>query len=442
MKFEPFNYKSSEELLSKAMELGIDLPFDEDIQPLLNPGQVGSKQVPNRLAIHPMEGYDSNPDGTPGEWTFRRYRRYAEGGSGMIWFEATSVLPEARSNPHQMMIIPETLSEVKKLVDYTRRSAVEAMGSDHDPYLVLQLNHSGRYCRPEGKPIYQSVCPNPYFDSQGKTYRFYSDDEFDQLVEIFVHVAALTKEAGFDAVDIKACHGYLLHEILMGHNRENSRYGGSFENRTRFMLDVCREVQKTVPGIDIAVRLNVTDGIPYPYGFGVPEDGTTTPDLSEPNRLIELLIEAGCVLLNVTVGVPYVVPHVARPFDRPTRGGNTPPEHPIEGVCRFINLNAEVQQSFPELPTVATGYSWLRQYWPMVASVAVKEKTASFVGVGRSAFAYPDAPRDLIKTGKLDPHKVCISCSRCTELIRNLLPGGCVVRDRDIYRDVYRKIEA
>ena len=93
-KHQPFRYKTADELLKKAEELGINLPWQETLDPLFNPVCLGEKKIPNRLVVHPMEGFDATPDGAPGELTFRRYKRYAEGGSGMIWFEATAVVRE------------------------------------------------------------------------------------------------------------------------------------------------------------------------------------------------------------------------------------------------------------------------------------------------------------------------------------------------------------
>jgi 2,4-dienoyl-CoA reductase (NADPH2) len=110
---EPFAFKSSGELLNKAGELGVQLPFQESIEPLLKTFPIGSKQIPNRMAVQPMEGFDSEADGSPGELTFRRYRRYAQGGSGLIWFEATSVVSEGRSSPHQLWLHAGSLDPQK-----------------------------------------------------------------------------------------------------------------------------------------------------------------------------------------------------------------------------------------------------------------------------------------------------------------------------------------
>lgn len=437
---QPFKLKTSHDLLSKAQELGFDLPFQESIDPLLEPVSVGSRIVPNRLTVQPMEGFDSNPDGSPGKLTFRRYRRYAEGGSGMIWFEATSIVQEGRSNPRQLMLNRNTLDGFKRLVDITRQSASKVFGNSHDPFLVLQITHSGRYAKPEGKPVFKVACYNPHLDIDQGNVTLFSDDELDYLKDTCVDAVELTYKAGFDAVDIKTCHGYLFHELLGCHKRQDSRYGGSFENRTRFLIDVIQRAHENNPNFTLAVRLNVTDGIPYPYGFGVSEDGSNDIDLTEPKRLICQLADEGCSLLNITTGVPSHSPHLVRPFNRPVTGTEVPEEHPLEGVARLLNVTDELQREFSHIPFVGSGYSWLRHFYPYVGAAVVARGMASLIGLGRSSFAYPDSPRDLMERGTMIPKKCCVGCSYCTELMRHGCTTGCVVRDKEIYAKILQNI--
>ncbi len=433
---ESFAFKSKAELLQKAQELGIDLPFHDTISPLFNPISFGEIEIANRLAVQPMEGFDANQDGSPGELTFRRYRRYAEGGSGLIWFEATSVVSEGRSNPRQLMINMPNLDSFQQLVEKTRQCGCQAFGNDHRIFLVLQLTHSGRYSRPEGKPRPQVAVFNPYLDREEESLYIFSDEDLNTLMDIYVEAARLAYKAGFDAVDIKACHGYLLNELIAAHTRENSSYGESFENRIRFIREVIRKIHEEVPRMCLAARLSAFDGIPYPYGFGVANDGSLRVDLAEPQSIIRQLIKQGCSLFNITIGNPFLNPYFGRPFDRPLPGAALPDEHPLEGVARLIKITAEIQREFPKIPFVGTGYSWLRHFFPYVGAAVISRGGASLVGLGRSSFAYPDAPKELINTGAMDPKKVCITCSRCTELMRGGHVSGCVIRDKEIYARV------
>ncbi len=437
-----FKFKDKHALLKKAEELGIDLPFSDDIQILFESVTFNGKQAPNRFAVHPMEGFDSEPDGAPGELSFRRYRRFASGGSGLLWFEATAVVPEARSNPRQLYIHKNNVGQYKKLVEATRRVAQENFGSDHHPVLILQLTHSGRYSKPSGKPKLIIAHHSKILDPIHKLpsdYPLISDEELDNLQEVYVVAAQLAAEAGFDGVDIKACHRYLVSELLASFTRENSRYGGLFENRIRFLAETARKIKANVKGIFVTSRLNVYDAMQYPYGFGVDKDDYMKPDLSEPKALIRELMKIDYPIINLSIGNPYFNPHVGRPFDFPVVGVNPPEEHPLFGVVRMLNIIGEIQQEFPDLPIVGTGYSWLRHFFPNVAAAIVKQGKATLIGQGRGAFAYPDSVKDLMEQGAMDPHKVCVACSACSQIMRDGGKTGCVIRDKEIYAEEYKK---
>jgi 2,4-dienoyl-CoA reductase-like NADH-dependent reductase (Old Yellow Enzyme family) len=403
---------------------------------LLEEAPVGRHRVPNRIAAQPMEGCDSTPDGAPTNLTVRRYQRFGAGGAGLIWFEATSVVADGRANPRQLLITPATEPAFSHLVGVTKAAARDRFGPTHEPYLVLQLTHSGRFSRTAAAGERRAACHNPHFDRD--ILPTWTDEQLAGLVEAFVAASRLASRAGFDAVDIKACHGYLLHELLGAHTRPDSRYGGPFEHRVRLLLDIVSAVRAEVPAVEVAVRFNATDGVPFPYGFGMPADGRDGIDLEEPKRLVRRLRDAGCVLLNVTAGIPTYGPHVNRPFDRPVAGTAPSPEHPLTGVSRLLRLGAAIQAEVPSVPVVSTGLSWLRQFWPPVAAGLLKAGGARFAGLGRGMFAYPDAPADLMLRGSLDKVKCCIACSRCTELMRMGNTAGCAVRDHPLYSTLHR----
>jgi len=437
---EAFAFQSSEALLQKASDLGIELPFQTDLSPLFEGITLGSKKITNRLAVQPMEGYDADSDGSPSDLTFRRYKRFARGGSALLWFEATSVVPEGRSNPRQLWLHDQSVDGFQRLVEETRKEALRSFGDKHDIYCVLQLTHSGRYSRPKGKPQPHVAMFNPILDKKRENLHILSDKELDLLQESFAGAACLAGRAGFDAVDIKACHGYLVNDLLASFERQNSKYGGFFNNRVRFLTEIAKKIRKEVPQIHLAVRLNAYDGIPFPDGFGVSKDESGCIDLTEPKKVVMRLFDEGCSLLNITAGIPYLFPHLGRPFDRPLPGAPIPPEHPLEGISRLISITAEFQKEFPELPIVGTGYTWLRHFFPHVGAAVLRNKKATFIGVGRSAFAYPGAPLDLMEKGKMDPKKVCISCSRCSEMMRMGGIAGCVMKDKEIYGKKYKSL--
>lgn len=441
-KHEKFQFKTADELLQKADELGIDLPWQEEIDPLFNPLFLGNKKIPNRMVVHPMEGFDANPDGTPGELAFRRYNRYAEGGSGMIWFEATAVVKEGKSNPRQLLLNRESLTGFQRLIDDIRASARKAFGPSHNPYLVLQLTHSGRFSKPEGRPAPRIFYHNPYLGRDKQEVRELTDEQLESIQEAFIEAGTLAEKAGFDSVDIKASHGYLLHEFLSSFTKEDSRFGGPlFENRTRFIREVIRGIQNQTSNLDISSRINLYDGIPYPFGFGVTKDGSLEVDLDEPVKLAHHLKELGCDLINGTMGIPFINAHLNRPYNKPLPGMKLPAEHPLESVARLIEGVGIVQQAVPEVKVVGTGYSWLRHLFPEVAAGVLEKKKATLIGLGRNSFAYPGAPKELLQHGKIKKKKTCSSCSKCTEMMRNMLATGCPVRDKEVYKPIYKKIK-
>jgi 2,4-dienoyl-CoA reductase (NADPH2) len=435
-----FHFKTADELRRQAEALGIALPFSEAIGSLLEPAAVAGRPLPNRLVAQPMEGCDGTACGAPGELTLRRYLRLAEGGSGLIWVEASAVLGDCRANPRQLWISDRTVDDFARLADMIRSAARARFGARHQPVLVLQLTHSGRFSRTAPPGMRKAACHNPHLDRD--RLPVWTDDELDGIRDAFVAAARLAATAGFDAVDLKACHGYLIHELLGARVRTDSRYGGPYENRSRLLLDTTTAIREQVTGLAVAVRMNAADSLPAPYGFGVPEDGGSGSDLTEPIRLACDLAARGCSLVNVSAGIPTYDPQLGRPFDRPVAGTAPSPEHPLVGVMRLLNIGVSIQAAAASVPVVATGFSWLRQFWPHVAAALVEDGRIVLAGLGRGVFAYPDAPADLMTTGRLDPRKCCIACSRCTELMRLGSTPGCVVRDHPLYPGIHREAVA
>jgi 2,4-dienoyl-CoA reductase-like NADH-dependent reductase (Old Yellow Enzyme family) len=387
-----------------------------------------------------MEGCDGERDGRPGELTIRRYERFARGGSGLLWFEATAIEHAGRANPRQLTITPETVSHLRAMLERSLLFARQSMGDDFRPLTVLQLTFSGRYAKPDGKPAPVLAHHDEVLDKAmgiPRDHPLITDDQLERLQDQWVTAAKLAQQAGFDGVDIKSCHRYLLSELLAAHTRPG-RYGGTFENRTRCHYAIVERIHREVPGLMVTMRLNGYDGHPYPWGWGVSKEDPSVPDLDEPIRFVRGLYERGMRLINITAGNPYFTPHINRPYDVPVLGGQVPDEHPLYGVARIIDIARQIKHAVPEMVVVASGYSWLRQFLGHAAAATIRRGDADLVGLGRGAFAYPDFARDLLLKGSLDPKKCCITCSRCTQIMRDGGRTGCVVFDRDVYRPIYR----
>lgn len=431
-------YMNQESFMRENKEQQTGLRHSDDVDVLASEVTLRGKTIHNRFACQAMEGCDGTFDGRPDELTKRRYRRLAEGGSGLIWFEATAVLPEGRANPRQLYINESTLDSFKKQVEEIKESGLKANG--FEPVVIMQATHSGRYSKPNGFPEPLIAYNNPIFekDSPISSDRIVSDEYLDRVGEALVAGARLAEQAGFDGVDIKCCHRYLNSELLSAFEREG-KYGGSVENRTRLLRESVKgALEACSKDFIVSTRLNVYDGFPYPYGFGVKRDGSLALDLSEPIWLINELKKYGVELVNVTMGNPYFNPHVNRPY---AKGGYEPPEHPLAGVSRMLNGTAEIKKAALDMKLICSGLSYLGVAAPNVAAAYIANGDFDFAGFGRTIFAYPDFAKEILTNGCMDSKKCCICCSKCTEIMRK--PGGtpgCVIRDQEVYLPIYKEL--
>lgn len=438
-----FDLKTREGLEAELARIGAALPWSEDLSPLGVPLVIAGRRLANRFVVQPMEGVDACDDGgTPGDLTFRRYRRYAAGGSALIWFESAAVVPEGRSGPRQLMLTDRNLAVWQRLVEETRRAARdEGCG---DVTLLLQLTHSGRYSRPQGKPAPVTAQRNPFLEQampEMPVSEPISDEALDRLLDAFAATAKRAERAGFDGVDMKAVHGYLVAELLGARQREG-RYGGSYEHRTHFLKACMQAMRQTLARSTwVASRLTVLEPADYPYGWGVAErEGPWQADPAEPLRLIGELTAHGTPLHNISMGYPRFQPHLNRPHDRSLAGCPPPPEDPLRGVVRFQETVRAVSRAAQGAPVITAALSWLRHLAPQVAAGLIRGGWCDLVGFGRSAFAYPDAPRDILRQGEMSPDKCCITCSMCSQIMKDVVGrGGCVVRDAAIYAREYRR---
>jgi NADH:flavin oxidoreductases, Old Yellow Enzyme family len=389
------------------------------------------RKINNRVVFQPMEGCDGSAGGGIGELTRRRYLRFAGSGAGILWFEAIAVTPEGRANPRQLFINPGNVNEYKALIVEIKAVAVEAAGEA--PVVIAQLNHSGRFSKPNGAPEPLVAYRNPLWEKgrESQPYKVVSDGYLGDLPEKFRLAAALAREAGFDGVDIKCCHGYLFDELLSAYDRPGV-HGGSLKNRMRCWFDCIAEVKKEIgPELFVTARLNASDAFPYPYGFGT--DASNGIDLCETKEIIsELDKKFGMEMINITLGNPYLIPHVNRPWT----GG---PEDAAAGMARFWAVTGELQRAFPKIALVMSALTYPGERAIEYSEKALAEGVAKLCGFGRMTFAYPGFYRDYLDSGKLDKRKVCIKCGKCTELMRAGTVTGCPIRDTEVYLPYYKK---
>lgn len=408
----------------------------------------------NRFAIQPMEGWDGTHAGGPTDHTLRRWRRFGASGAGLIWGgEAVAVSHDGRANPNQLYFNPdsENLQIFQNLRAAVLESFQEHFPNDRPPIIGLQLTHSGRFARPNGRKLEPMIADyHPLYAQKyglADDHPILSDGELQRIRDQFIAGARVAQRVGFDFVDVKCCHAYLLHELL-GARRRAGRYGGPLENRTRLLREIIEGIQVECPGLHVGVRLGLTDlpphhvgpdgrGLPLDYqsclpwtlGFGMDSDDPMSPDWTEPQEVLRLLRSLGVQLLNCSVGTPYGSPHLLRPAAFPPSDGYWPPVDPLVSVYQQIRSVRMIKEHFPDFIVVGSGYTYLQDYLPHVAQHEVRQGFTDLVGLGRMVLSYPEMPADVLAGRPLQRKRICRTFSDCTTGPRNYLLSGCFPLD-------------
>ncbi len=449
------SFKTADAFLRHTQQLGIDLPFDASLQsgaaaPLAQPLAAGGLRAGNRFTILPMEGWDGTIDGSPTDLTRRRWERFGESGAKVIWGgEAVAVRHDGRANPNQLVIEDRTLADLESLRQHLVTTHVTHFAAADDLVVGLQLTHSGRYSRPTAAgPRPRIAYRHPVLDKRlaiTDDAPCVSDEELDRLVDDFVRAARDAARIGFAFVDVKHCHGYLGHELLSARDRPG-RYGGTFENRTRFLRSVVEGIRGEAPGLRVGVRLSAFDMVPFrrgPSEVGEPEAddegyrsafGFTGAGaggrVDDSDQLLTALEGMGVCWVCLTAGSPYYNPHIQRPALFPPSDSYLPPEDPLVGVARQIQATAALKARHPGLAIVGSAYSYLQEWLPNVAQGVVRAGMADSIGIGRLVLSYPDFPADVLAGRALKRNLLCRTFSDCTTAPRNGLVSGCYPLDR------------
>ena len=450
--------------------LGVELPCEDIIttgaeSPLAQPVpgvMVNGKTIGNRWAIQPMEGWDGTTTGGATDEVRRRWQRFGESGAKLIYGgEAMAVRPDGRANPNQLIIVEENkrdLAEIRELLVATHQ---QRYGSVSDLVIGFQLTHSGRFCKPSDKKRMEPrvAFRHPILDRKFNVTndtQVFTDSEIEELIGCYIRAARIAWDVGADFVDLKHCHGYLLHEFLGAHTRPG-RFGGSFENRTRILRDIVGGIRAEGNRIDVGVRLSAFDFVPfkpdssraepgklgpgipedyshclpYHYGFGVNAANPVEADLAETHQFVRLCAELGVKILNLSAGSPYYNPHIQRPAAYPPSDGYQPAHDPLIDVARQIQVVREIKSKAPAgLALVGTAYSYLQEYLPHVAQYVVRHGWVDVIGLGRMTLSYPEILADATAKGTLTPKLICRTFSDCTTAPRNGLISGCYPLDK------------
>ena len=396
-----------------------------DLEMLPQPIQIGERRAPNRMVNQPMECNDGDASGTPTELTFKRYRKLAEGGAGIINVESLTISYESRARKNQLKISEETAPAFERLV--------KEMKEINDTSLILfQINHAGRVSNPDFSKVV-SVSP-----TGEPNIHLLTEEEIEGISEMFVKAAVISKQVGADGIDFKSCHGYFCGEMLRPANIRQDRFGGTFENRTRFFKETTVKIRRAVGegAFLIGARYSVYEGIPGGFGTSGPQE--VIEDLYEPLTFARVMEEAGMDYINVSAGIPAITPEIVRPTK----------SYP-EGVYRHFGW-AEGVKALVKIPVIGSGYSYLRDgkndlkepdpskksliYW---AEKNLRDGNVDLIGIGRQSLADPLFARKIL-AGEMDQIKFCIACGGCSVLLRSQQVVGCSFYD-DYYKEVLKQ---
>jgi 2,4-dienoyl-CoA reductase-like NADH-dependent reductase (Old Yellow Enzyme family) len=452
-------FRSSADLRAHCESLGAAIPFDDlplsaaEGSPLAAPLDLGGRTIGNRWCIHPMEGWDATDDGRPTETLLRRWRHFGESGAKLIWGgEAVAVLPEGRANPHQLCALACGRGGFATLLTTVRDAHRRRFGHADDLLVALQLTHSGRFSRPSPAARRPRIAyHHPLLDTRhgvdpADEACVLTDTDVERLIEAYLVAARDAAAVGFDMIDIKACHGYLLHEFLSARRRPGP-YGGDLSGRTRLLRTIIERVRDTCPRLLVGVRLSLFDvvpwhkvgdhgepfpfagALPYDCGFGTDAANPLVMDLAEPIELLKQLHGLGVCSVNLSAGSPYTVPHVQRPAAFPPSDGYPPPEDPLVGVWRQLDAARQAKAAVPGLPLVGSGYTYLQDYLVHAAQATVRLGWIDAVGLGRMVLSYPHLPADALAGRPPVRTAVCRTFSDCTTAPRHGLRSGCYPLD-------------
>ncbi len=449
-------FKTVEEFSSYLKSENIDIPLAPSVpadgsSALARSIRCYGRTIGNRWAILPMEGWDCMADGTPSEFTHRRWLNFAVSGAKLLYgTEAAAVMHSGRSNPRQLLVAEHTAEALRSICAEMRQAHKDKFGRNDDLMIGLQLTHSGRYSHPNKADVLESktAYSHPLLDRKfgNDASNVVSDAEVRDIVRHFADAAVIAQKAGFDFVDIKHAHGYLGHEFLTAYDRPGP-YGGSFENRTRFFREIAESIRKAAPGLALSARVSIfdimpfvkgSDGVghpmewsgPYPYAFGGDGSGMEMdPELTETVRFVKMLEEYGVELICATIGSPYYNVHMQRPAYYPVSDGYLMPEHPLYNVSRHLKAVRELKKRCPEMLIVGSGYTCLQEYLPNAAEYAVAHGEADFAGIGRMVLSYPEMCADSLSGKTLDRCRICRTFGDCTSAPRNGMISGCYPLD-------------
>ncbi|MCG0275984.1 MAG: FAD-dependent oxidoreductase [Thermosediminibacteraceae bacterium] len=342
---------------------------------LFSEGRIGNLTVKNRIVMPPMATNLANEDGSVSQRLIDYYVARAKGGVGLIILENVQVdYPQGKNVACQLRIDDDKyIAGLFELAE-----AVHSYGTK----IFMQIHHAGRQTTPGVIEGLQPVAPSPIpCGFLGVQPRELTLDEIEGIIQKFVNAAVRAKIAGFDGIELHGAHGYLIGQFMSPRtNKRVDQYGGSFERRMRFPLEIIRRIKEAVG-----------DDYPISFRFSADEfiEGGNT--LEDGKQIAKMLEDAGVHVLHVTSGIYESMPTILETsrFDQGWR------VYLAETIKKVVNI-----------PVITVGV--IRD--PEFAEKIIASGQADFVSIGRGLIADPEWPRKA-KEGRFDEIRKCISCN-------------------------------
>ncbi len=386
---------------------------------LLQPINIGPRVAQNRFFIQAMECNSEDATGNPSEETTNRYIELAKGGAGLVSLEAITVTRESRARDNQLTIMPQN---EKPLTEFVRR----VHEANPQSLFVFQLTHSGEISNPN---FSRRVTPNPLPGYGGDLL---TEEDVERIMDSYVEAAKIAYSAGADGIDLKLSHGYLGCQMIRPHNSRNWKYGGSWENRSRFAFELIERIRQAVPDKNFIIGSKISAWEGFPGGFGTEGPGSPIMDLTEPIALVKGLEERGASYIiqsagspSITISLTQVDKHIpyyaylhqywAKEFKKALK-----PETVVIGsnFSVFRSGKNDLCAVSPEESNILNYGAW-----------CIENNVTDMIGLGRQSLADPFLPAKLAEKKEQDI-KYCRLCDACLELLIQQSKVGCCVYDK------------
>jgi len=381
---------------------------------LLQPIKIGNRTAQNRFFMQAMECNDQDENGNPSALTIDRYEKLAQGQAGMFSMEAISITRESRSRDNQLTIMPQNEAALADLV-----KRVKAVNPNS--LFIFQLTHSGELSNPE---FSRRVTVKPLYGYGGDVL---TEEEVDKIMDGFVTAAKIVHNIGADGIDMKLCHGYLGSQILRPYNDRKWKYGGAWENRSRFAYDLYERIQKEVNDKNFLIGSKVSAWEGFPGGFGTEAPDSPIIDLTEPIALLKGLEERGAQFFIQSAGSPSItisltqvdrrVPYFSylHQFFARELNKHIKPETVLIGsnFSPYTDGNNHLCAISPEESSLLHYGAW-----------CIEHDVVDMVALGRQSLADSQLPRKLAE-GKESEINFCTVCDNCLELLIQQSKVGC-----------------